>query len=148
MKVTKEIMDKVVAREQFRHVQEILIENPDQKIENFLQIMDAAFSKNQDVFELENLIEEMREEADAAFGMSYKEYKAIFADASKIHVAAEIIKTSALEFLAAKHGLTVDEVVFAMKSGNVRAMEQFKTLVLAGVEEAMQLAKSGKISLI
>ena len=56
-----------------------------------------------------------------------------------VQAIALIIKDSALQFLADKHGLTVDEVVIAVQSGNVRAAEQFDTLVQAGIKEAMAL---------
>ena len=56
-----------------------------------------------------------------------------------VQAIALIIKDSALQFLADKHGLTVDEVVIAVQSGNVRATEQFNTLVQAGIKEAMAL---------
>lgn len=66
---------------------------------------------------------------------------------AKQQAAAQIIKDSALEFLAAKHGLTVDQVAAAIKAGNLKACEQFRALVVRGVDEAVALAEAGKISL-
>lgn len=66
---------------------------------------------------------------------------------TKLQAAAEIIKTSALEYLAAKHGLTVAQVAAEIDAGDVRACEQFHTLVLRGIDEAFALAAAGKISL-
>lgn len=66
---------------------------------------------------------------------------------AKMQAAADIITAGALEVLAAKHGLTVAQVVTALNAGDVRATEQFKALVAAGVKAAMALHHAGKISL-
>lgn len=65
---------------------------------------------------------------------------------TKILTAAEIIKNTAVEFLANKHSITVDQVVEAIKSGDVRANEQFKSLVMAAIEQAATLEREGQIS--
>lgn len=67
-------------------------------------------------------------------------------DTTKILTAAEIIKNTAVEFLANKHNITVDQVVEAIKSGDVRANEQFKSLVMAAIEQAVTLEREGQIS--
>jgi hypothetical protein len=60
-------------------------------------------------------------------------------NAEQIQAAALIIKDSALQFLADKNGLTVNEVVFAIKEGNINAAKQFNDLVTAGVNQAMAM---------
>lgn len=67
-------------------------------------------------------------------------------DANKLQAAATIIKQSALEFLAEKHGCTVEAVVLAIRAGDREAMAQFAALVKAAVDEAEALAKQGRIS--
>lgn len=64
---------------------------------------------------------------------------------AQIQAAAEIIKTSALEFLAAKHGLTIDQVIAAIAAGDKRARDQFNALVIAGIDKLLQMAKNGEI---
>lgn len=67
---------------------------------------------------------------------------------AKMQAAADIITTGALEALAAKHGLTVAQVVAALDAGDVRATAQFTALVAAGVQTAMSLHHAGQISLL
>lgn len=67
---------------------------------------------------------------------------------AKLNAAANIIRESAVEFLATKHGVTIDAIIDAICSGNVKVCDQFAVLVAKGIEEAMQLAAIGKISLI
>lgn len=67
---------------------------------------------------------------------------------TKLQTAAEIIKNGALETLAAKHGLTVAQVVEAISAGHVRACEQFAQLVNKGIETALEMAATGKIHLV
>ena len=60
-------------------------------------------------------------------------------NAEQIQAAALIIKDSAIQFLADKNGLTVNEVVLAIKEGNINAAKQFNDLVTAGVNQAMAM---------
>lgn len=66
---------------------------------------------------------------------------------TKLQAAAEIIRNSAIEFLAAKHGTTEAAVWEAIEAGQVKVCEQFAKLVQAGIAQALTLAGEGKISL-
>lgn len=66
---------------------------------------------------------------------------------AKMQAAANIIKDSALEFLAAKHGVSIDYVVAQIDAGNVKVILQFHALVKAGIAEALTLNDAGLISL-
>jgi len=66
---------------------------------------------------------------------------------AKLIAAADIIRTATLDFLATKNGLTVFEVEAAIVAGNPRACEQFRTLVMKGIGEALRLDAVGSISL-
>ena len=68
--------------------------------------------------------------------------------AQKIEAAARIVKDSALEMLAGKSGLTVDEVANLILSGHEGAARQFRQLVEAGIEKALAMHDNGEISLI
>lgn len=65
----------------------------------------------------------------------------------KVQAAAKIVNESALQFLADKHGLTVQEVVAAILSGNQRATEQYTQLVAKGLEQVKTMCEAGQISL-
>lgn len=67
---------------------------------------------------------------------------------AKMQAAAQIIKDSAIEFLAAKHGLTVETVITELNNGNARAMQQFAQLVKAGIDGAIKMHNEGQISLV
>ncbi len=63
----------------------------------------------------------------------------------QIAAAAEIVKTGALEFLAAKHNLSVDQVVAAIAAGDTRARAQFHELAVAGINKVLQMVDDGEI---
>ena len=46
---------------------------------------------------------------------------------------AEILMTSAIEFLATKHSVSVGTIIEAMKAKNEKIMRQFAELVAAGI---------------
>lgn len=46
---------------------------------------------------------------------------------------AEILMTSAVEFLATKHGVSVATVIEAMKAKNEKIMRQFAELIATGI---------------
>lgn len=46
---------------------------------------------------------------------------------------AEILMTTAVEFLAAKHGVSVATIIEAMKAKNEKIMRQFVDLVAEGI---------------
>lgn len=68
-------------------------------------------------------------------------------NATKIQSAANNIIDGALEFMAGKHGLTVDQVVAALLDGDTRAMTQYRTLLESGIDAAVGLHEEEKISL-
>ncbi len=65
---------------------------------------------------------------------------------TKLQTAADIIMNGAIEFLAAKHGITIEQVVSEIQSGKVKAVEQFTTLILVGTKEVKKLADEGLIN--
>lgn len=66
---------------------------------------------------------------------------------TKLQAAAEIIRNSAIEFLAAKHGTTEAAVWEAIEAGQVKVCEQFAKLVQAGIAKTLAMAGEGQISL-
>jgi hypothetical protein len=66
---------------------------------------------------------------------------------SQMTAAAEIIKDGILAQMAAKNGITVDEVVAALDAGNEKAFAQFDAFARAGVHIAVTLAAAGHINL-
>lgn len=66
---------------------------------------------------------------------------------AKIKAAAEIIKTTALEAVAKKNGVTVADVVAALNKGNEGAVRQFAQFLKAGMDSALAMADAGEISL-
>ena len=68
-------------------------------------------------------------------------------DADKVQAAAQIIKNSVVTFLANKHGITEDQVIDAVLSGDVKANQQFKELVIAGINQTLKMHDDGEINL-
>ena len=66
---------------------------------------------------------------------------------TNIQTAGQHIFTTAIETLAAKHNVTFDTVVNAIKGGNEHMKAQFAQLVAEGVKAAKQLAAEGRINL-
>lgn len=46
---------------------------------------------------------------------------------------AEILMTTAIEFLATKHGVSVATIIEAMKARNEKIMRQFAALIATGI---------------
>lgn len=66
--------------------------------------------------------------------------------AVKLQAAGNIIMETSLELLAHVHGRTVDEVAAGLRAGNVKLLRQFRECVERGADEAVRLAKQGRIN--
>ena len=67
-------------------------------------------------------------------------------NANKLQAAANIIKDSAIEFLANNHNPSPASIIKAIKDGDQTITAQFARLAVAAVKEAEALALDGKIS--
>jgi hypothetical protein len=63
---------------------------------------------------------------------------------TQINYAARRIQTSAVEFLAAKHGTPASAIYAALAVGHPRIMEQFMELVSAGAAAVVKQAEKGR----
>lgn len=68
--------------------------------------------------------------------------------ARKMAAATKIITSNAIEFMARKEGLTIEQVEQMIASRHEGAIRQFKQLVKLGVDEAGRLHDAGRICLI
>lgn len=59
-------------------------------------------------------------------------------------VAAKIAE-SAVQFLAAKHGVSEDHVMHHLANGHEHLTEQYESLILAGINKAADMVKAGDI---
>ncbi|UIF89181.1 hypothetical protein [Cupriavidus sp. UYPR2.512] len=68
--------------------------------------------------------------------------------AQKWAAATQIIASNAIEFMARREGLTIDQVQQLIDSRHEGAIRQFKQLIKLGVDEACRLHDAGQICLI
>ena len=65
---------------------------------------------------------------------------------TKTQTAANIIKNEAIALLAAKHGTTEFIIVNTLQqNASSKLAKQFKELVTAGVQQAIEMHKAGEI---